>query len=188
MRLDHLQRLFLTLSPIMSAYANPEGGAQTGMTRWVNERFDHLHRRYGALLDRVFHWRHQILVAALFFSLLAAPFYLLSQKELAPIEDQSAINIIVDAPSNASLDYSNDFMSDTVDKILSMPGVKYVWQVVTANAGFGGIIFDDTDQRDFKVQDALPRVVYHHVRYHVSHPYLYIVPHFELFVNPYYMT
>jgi len=148
----------LTLSPIMSAYANPEGGAETGMTRWVNERFDRLHRRYGILLDRVFHWRPQILAAGLFFSLLAAPFYLLSQKELAPIEDQSAINIIVDGPSNASLHYSNGFMHDTVEKILALPGVEYVWQVVGPNAGFGGIDFVDTDQRDFRVQDILPEV------------------------------
>lgn len=146
----------LTLSPIMSAYANPEGGREAPMTRWVNQRFDRLHQRYGALLIHIFRWQKQILAFAVFFSLLVVPFYLFSQKELAPIEDQSAINIIVDAPPNGSLEYSNDYIHDAIDKILELPGVKFVWQVVRANAGFGGIIFEDIKDRDRSVHQLLP--------------------------------
>ncbi|MAT51649.1 MAG: multidrug efflux protein [Porticoccaceae bacterium] len=146
----------LTLSPIMSAYANPEGGRQAPMTRWVNQRFDMLHRRYGRLLDHVLRWRAQILAAGVFFAVLVVPFYLFSQKELAPIEDQSSINIIVDAPSNASLEYSNNYMHDAVALLETIPGVRFVWQVVRANAGFGGIIFEDIEDRDKSVHELLP--------------------------------
>ncbi len=62
----------LTLSPIMSAYANPEGGREGAMTRWVNQRFDHLHRFYGKLLVHIFQWQKQILFAGVFLSLLGA--------------------------------------------------------------------------------------------------------------------
>ncbi|MFA5632889.1 MAG: efflux RND transporter permease subunit [Porticoccaceae bacterium] len=148
----------LTLSPIMSAYANPEGGRQTGMTRWVNQRFDRLHQVYGRLLEHIFRWQKQILVAGVFFSLLAVPFFLLSQKELAPIEDQSHINIIVDAPSSASLEYSNGYIWDAIDLLEELPGVQYIWQVVRANAGFGGIDFVDIDDREQSVQEMLPQV------------------------------
>lgn len=148
----------LTLSPIMSAYANPEGGRESGMTRWVNHRFDDLHQRYGRLLGKVLEWRGQILAAGLFVALLTVPFYLFSQKELAPIEDQSSINIIIDSPSTSSLDYTEDYMHDAIEILHQVPGVRYIWQVVRANAGFGGIIFDSIDQREQSVHELLPQV------------------------------
>jgi multidrug efflux pump len=148
----------LTLSPIMSAYANPEGGREVGMTRWVNQRFDALHRRYGKLLQQVLGWQKQLLAAGVFFSLLMLPFYLFAQKELAPIEDQSSISIVVDAPSSASLAYSNDYMYDVIDRALQIPGVKYVWQVVMPNSGFGGIRFVNPHQREQTVHELLPQV------------------------------
>ena len=148
----------LTLSPIMSAYANPEGGREGRLTAWVNQRFDRLHQWYGRLLTRVFQWRSQILFAAVLFSLLIAPFYLFSQKELAPIEDQSNIFVVSEAPANASLAYTTDYMADTVDALLEDPGTKYMWQIIQPNAGFGGVIFVDFDQRELSTQQMLPQM------------------------------
>jgi len=148
----------ITLSPIMSAYANHEGGREGRMTRWVNARFDALHRRYGALLARVLRWRAQVLAAGLFFSLLMVPFYLFSQKELAPIEDQSSINIVVDAPSSASLEYTTGYMHDVIAAVLGTPGVRYVWQVVRSSGAFGGIVFVHPSEREHSVQELLPEV------------------------------
>jgi multidrug efflux pump len=59
------------------------------------------------LLARVLGWRAQVLAAGLFFSLLMVPFYLLSQKELAPIEDQSSINSWSTRRPSASLEYTH---------------------------------------------------------------------------------
>ncbi|GAB3381998.1 efflux RND transporter permease subunit [Spongiibacter taiwanensis] len=148
----------LTLSPIMSAYANPEGGKEGRMTQWVNRRFDVLHRHYGRMLTGVLAWRWQLLFAGLFISLLIVPFYLFSQKELAPIEDQSHINIIVDAPSNSSLEYSEDYMHDTIALLMETPGVEYIWQIVRANAGFGGLAFVPIEDREQSVHELLPQV------------------------------
>ena len=148
----------LTLSPIMSAYANAEGGREGRMTAWVNRRFDRLHERYGRLLQRVLRWRWQVLFAGAFVALLAVPFYLFSQKELAPIEDQSAINIIIDAPSTASLAYTESYMRDAIDILLETPGVRYIWQVVRSSGGFGGLIFSDVEDREHSVHELLPQV------------------------------
>ncbi|MBR9910116.1 MAG: efflux RND transporter permease subunit [Gammaproteobacteria bacterium] len=148
----------LTLSPIMSAYANPEGGREAGMTRWVNQRFDRLHRWYGQLLNHIFSWQKQILAAAVFITLLAIPFQLFSQKELAPIEDQSSINIIVEGPPSASLEYSSDYMRDVIEQLLQTPDTQYIWQIIRANAGFGGIIFEPPSEREQSVQEVLPQV------------------------------
>ena len=87
----------MTLSPIMSAWVCPDSSHETRMSRWVNGRFEQTAKRYGALIDFSLRWRWQLLTAGAFFTLLIAPLYLFSLKELAPIEDQSAINLVVDS-------------------------------------------------------------------------------------------
>ena len=148
----------LTLSPIMSAYASPEGGHEGPVTRWINERFDQLHRVYGRCLDHVFQWRPQVLFGGVFFTLLIVPFFLFSQKELAPIEDQGQINIIIEAPPEASLDYTTDYMQDVVSAMLATPDAKFMWQILRPNAGFGGVKFGDFKDRDQSVQEKIPQV------------------------------
>ncbi len=147
----------VTLAPIMSARVTPEGGHEGRITQWVNTRFDHLHRRYAAALDGIFLWQKQILVVALIFSLLAVPFMMFSQKELAPIEDEAALNVVVEAPPEASLEYTNRQMRDVVDSLLTLPGTTKMWQIVMSSGGFGGMSFIDTNQRDYSVQDVLPQ-------------------------------
>lgn len=145
----------LTLSPIMSAYANPEHGRESGMTRWVNQRFDRLHHFYGNLLDHILAWRQQILAAAIFITLLSVPFYLFSQKELAPLEDQGSINIFVESPPNSSIDNTVDYMHDAVAKLMEFPGAKYVWQILRPSGGFGGLILgEDRDQTVMELRGA----------------------------------
>ena len=77
----------MTLSPIMSAWVCPDRGHETRMSRWVNDRFELIANRYGALIDFSLRWRWQLITAGLFFTLLITPLYLFSLKELAPIED-----------------------------------------------------------------------------------------------------
>ncbi|NIB43566.1 efflux RND transporter permease subunit [Pseudomaricurvus alkylphenolicus] len=146
----------LTLSPIMSAYASPEGGKEGTTTRWVNKNFDRLHFAYGRLLDKVFAWRNQVLFAGLFISLLAVPFFLLSQQELAPIEDEGSINVIVQAAPDSSLEYTTDYMHDIVDSMLQLPGAHHMWQIVRSSGAVGGVSFEDFDQRERSVQELLP--------------------------------
>ncbi len=148
----------LTLSPVMSAYANQEAGREAPMTRWVNDKFDFLHRIYGRLLLHILNWRTQVLVAGLFVTLLAVPFYLFSMKELAPIEDQGSINLFIESPPNASIDYTVDYMHDGVEKLMQVPGAKYVWQILRPNAGFGGLILEDLSQREKNVVEMRPEV------------------------------
>ncbi len=148
----------LTLSPVMSAYASPEAGKEAPMARWVNQLFDRLHRFYGRLLDHIFRWRWQVLVAAVVITLLSVPFYLFSLKELAPLEDQGSINLFVESPPSASADYTVDYMHDAVDYLMEFPGAKFVWQVLRPNGGFGGLILQDLSQRPESVMEMRPAV------------------------------
>ena len=147
----------ITLSPIMSAWVCADQGKESRMTQVVNGWFDRLRNRYIRLLSGSFAWRNQILFMALFITLLAVPFYLFSAKELAPIEDQNSINIIIESPPNASLEYTDNYMHDVIDLIeKTTPGLKMVWQIISPDGGFGGIEFVDFDLRENSVQELLP--------------------------------
>jgi multidrug efflux pump len=145
----------LTLSPIMSAYACPPRGQEGRMTLWVNTRFDWVRQRYERLLTRSLGWTPQILGFGLFFSVLAVPFLLMSQQELAPIEDESSIFVVSEAPPEASLEYTHRHMHDVVDVMNNLPGATFMWQVLSPNGAFGGQEFVDPKQRDETPMDLL---------------------------------
>ena len=148
----------VTLSPIMSAYVISDKGHETNITRWVNDSFDKLKDAYGRQLGRSLAARNQFLFLGLVLSLLIVPFYLFSAKELAPIEDQSSINIIIESPPEASLAYTNYYMNDVVDTVKELPGFKMVWQILTPNGGFGGIELVEFSEREYSVHELLPQL------------------------------
>jgi multidrug efflux pump len=147
----------LTLSPIMSAYACPPHGKENRATQTINHWFEQLQKTYTSMLEHCLQWQAQVLVVALFFSLLVIPFYLLSQQELAPVEDQNSINVVIEAPPQASLAYTTGYMHEIVDTLNALPGAGFMWQIVTPQGGFGGQTFVDFDKREFSVQELLQR-------------------------------
>lgn len=145
----------LTLSPIMSAYASPEQGREGRMTRWINGRFDALCTHYKRSLKKSLQWTPQLLAFGIFFSLLAIPFLMMSQQELAPIEDESTIFVISEAPPEASTDYTYDHMHDVVAVMNNLPDTTYMWQMVNPNGAFGGQEFIDPKKREHTPLDIL---------------------------------
>jgi len=145
----------LTLSPIMSAYASPPRGEEGRMTTWVNKRFDWLRQHYERQLARSLNWTPQILGFGLFFSVLAVPFLMMSQQELAPIEDESSIFVISEAPPEASLEYTHTHMHDVVHVMNNLPNATYMWQVLSANGAYGGQQFVEPQDRDDTPMDML---------------------------------
>lgn len=148
----------VTLSPIMSASVCPAGGKESRLTLWVNRQFDKIQNQYSRLLVGIFQWRFQVLFAAFFIALLAAPFYLFSQKELAPVEDNSSINVVVTAPPEASLEYTTTNMYQVVDTLMQTPGSTGMWQIIRPSGGFGGLKLVDVDQREKSNSESLPQV------------------------------
>lgn len=145
----------ITLSPIMSAFVSPQGGKEGRLTKRINRAFISLQGFYLSALDKIFLWQYQVILIAIVFSLLIVPFYLLSQQELAPVEDQSGINVVVEAPPEASLDYTSKHMNKAVDVMMQTDGAKFVWQVVFKNAGFGGVELEKFDAREKSVHESL---------------------------------
>ena len=142
----------VTLSPIMSAYACPEGGEEGRFTLKVNAIFANLQHHYSKVLDHAINYKNEVLCIAVFFALLTVPFYLFSLKELAPTEDQSSINIIIESPPDASLEYTTHHMDQVVETMKQLDGARYMWQIVTPTGAFGGVDFVPLSERNDNVQ------------------------------------
>lgn len=145
----------LTLSPIMSAWVCPSHGEETRTTRWVNRRFDVTANRYARIVDFSIRFRWQLIFTGIFFSLLTGPLYLLSLKELAPVEDQSGVTVIADAAPEAAIEDTYKGMNQAVETMGSFEGATDIWQMIMPSASYGGQDFTDPGDRSQSIQDML---------------------------------
>lgn len=148
----------LTLSPIMSAYISPSDGKEGSMTKYVNVIFFRIQRLYAKLLNFVFSIKIQIGLVALVVAMLAVPFYLYSAKELAPIEDQSMVIVILQSPPESSMVYNVEQAEKMVGNLLNIPNAEDIWQVIFRSGGFGGLTFVGPKEREESIQELVPSV------------------------------
>ena len=83
----------LTLSPVMSGFVNTGYNQESRFTLFVNGLFQWTQDHYRRVLDVLLRNNGKVLFVAAFITLLAGPFFLFSQSELAPREDQSMIRV-----------------------------------------------------------------------------------------------
>src|SRR5690606_18403974 len=94
----------LTLSPVMSARLLPEGGAHGRLAAFITRTFERLRDGYRRALDASLAARGAVIFVWMALGLATIPMFLLSPRELAPTEDQSAVFTSLQAPANASLE------------------------------------------------------------------------------------
>ncbi len=148
----------VTLSPIMSAYLIPEGGREGWLTRQVNRLFEVIKRWYGGLLHLVLDLRIAVALATLLFAMTAVPLYMFSAKELAPVEDEGAITVVLTSAPDATLEASTKWAGQLAQGFQQIPETDYMWSLVTAGGGFGGVVTTDWDERTRNTQEILPDV------------------------------
>jgi len=137
----------VTLSPIMSARMLSASGKEGFLTRFVNRLFDRIQILYGKVLERALGLRWAIAFSTLLVGLAAIPFYQFSAKELAPVEDQGAIAIILQASPDSTLNSTKQWAKQLGKQFDAMPETDYMWALVGSNSGFGGIITHDWHER-----------------------------------------
>jgi multidrug efflux pump len=143
----------LTLSPVMSGFVNADMGREARFTKVVNRLFLWTQNHYCQLLDVLLRNNGPILFIAGFITLLAVPFFLLSQSELAPTEDESEMMVVVTAPPESSLDYTERYMYEVVDVLDSLPGAQIMWQVITPSGAVGGMQYVEPHERDMSIHE-----------------------------------
>ena len=137
----------VTLSPIMSARMLSASGKEGFLTRLVNMLFDRIQVLYGSVLERALELRWAIAFSTLLVGLAAIPFYQFSGKELAPVEDQGAIAVILQASPDSTLNSTKQWASQLGKQFDVMPETDYMWALVGSNSGFGGVITHDWHER-----------------------------------------
>jgi multidrug efflux pump len=130
----------LTLSPMMGSKLLRARDSEHGFAGMINRHFDWVRQTYARLLSRTLAYRPVVFALWAIVALLIVPFYMFSQKELAPTEDQSVVFGIVQAAPNATLDQTNLFATQVNDVYSSFPEKESVFQITSPSGGFGGMV------------------------------------------------
>jgi multidrug efflux pump len=138
----------LTLSPMMGARLLRAGDSERGYAGWVNRRFDGVRRGYERALAGTLRYRPVVLTLWAIVALLTVPFYMLSQRELAPNEDQGFFFGIVQAAPNATLDQTKLFTTAIHDVYRAMPESDSIFQITFPTGGFGGMTTKPWSERE----------------------------------------
>ena len=145
----------LTLSPMMGSKLLRSGDTERGFAGIVNRRFESVRNLYSRLLDGTLKYRPVVLTLWAIVAVLMIPFYMFSQRELAPAEDQGVVFGVIQSAPNATLDQTNLFTQQVYDVYHSFPESASVFQITNPNGGFGGMVTKPWSQRTKTTQQLL---------------------------------
>ena len=130
----------LTLSPMMASKLLRTGDTERGFAGWINRRFDTVRGLYTRTLAGTLRFRPVVLVLWLIVAGLMVPFYMFSQRELAPSEDQGVVFSVLQAAGNSTLDQTKLFAAQVADVYRSFPEAASIFQITLPSGGFGGMV------------------------------------------------
>jgi multidrug efflux pump len=145
----------LTLSPMMGSKLLRAGDTERGFSGWINRRFERVRSAYGRLLTGTLQYRPVVLTVWVIVVLLVVPFYIFSQRELAPAEDQGVVFGVVQSSANATLDQTRLFSQQIYDVYHSFPESESVFQITNPSGGFGGMVTKPWSERKKTAQQLL---------------------------------
>jgi multidrug efflux pump len=158
----------LTLSPMMSAKLLRERPRDHGLAARVNRGFERLRVAYGALLERTLNARPAVYCIWAALSLLVVPMYVLSGKELAPLEDQGFSFGIIQNQANASADQKAHYGRAVEEIFLAEPERDLTFQLLLSPSdplsvaqgvgGFAGMVLKPWSERDRSLSEILPEL------------------------------
>jgi multidrug efflux pump len=143
----------LTLSPMMGSKLLREGDTERGFAGFINRQFEKVRSRYSRMLASTLEYRPVVITLWLIVLLLIAPFYMFSQKELAPAEDQNFVFGIIQSAANSTIDQTKLFAKQVDAIYRSMPEVQASFQVLFPSGGFGGMVTKPHTERERSVQE-----------------------------------
>ena len=137
----------ITLSPMMSSKLLREGDSHKGYAAWINHRLENLRQSYKRTLANTLQWRPVTLTLAVVITLLSVPFYLLSTKEPAPVEDQGFVMGIMQTAPNATLDQNLLYTTRAAEMIRSFPETDHLFQITSTARTVAGLVAKPFSQR-----------------------------------------
>jgi multidrug efflux pump len=145
----------LTLSPMMGSRLLRAGATERGFAGIVNHAFERFRSLYSRLLTGTLQYRPVVFMLWLVVVALIVPFYLFSQRELAPAEDQGVVFGVIQSSANATLDQTNLFTQEVYDVYHAFPESESIFQITQPSGGFGGMVTKPWSQRKKTAQQLL---------------------------------
>src|SRR5438874_6034714 len=145
----------LTLSPMMGAKLLRAGDTDRGFAGWINRRFESVRRVYTRTLAATLAYRPVVLALWIIVALLTVPFYMFSQRELAPAEDQGFFFGFVQGSPNATLEQTKLFTDQMYDVYKSFPESASIFQLTFPTGGFGGMVTKPWSERTKTTQQLM---------------------------------
>ncbi|NNF47638.1 MAG: efflux RND transporter permease subunit [Desulfofustis sp.] len=110
----------LSLSPMLASILLKPKPREQRATPRIERFYRWIRRTYRKVLGRALRW--PLLVAALFFSLIGAAYWLFNQipTEYAPKEDRGAFFVIVNGPEGATYDYMREYMDEIEARLMPL--------------------------------------------------------------------
>ncbi|MFB3902549.1 MAG: efflux RND transporter permease subunit [Acidobacteriota bacterium] len=145
----------LTLSPMMGSKLLRAGDTERGFAGWINRRFDSVRKAYTHVLTGTLRYRPVVLVQWVIIAALMVPFYMFSQRELAPREDQGVVFGVLQASANSTLDQTRLFAQQVADVYRSFPESASIFQITFPTGGFGGMVTKPWSERTKTTEELL---------------------------------
>ena len=145
----------LTLSPMMGSRLLREGDADRGFAGVINRTFDRFRNFYTRLLAGTLQYRPVVLTLWVIVVLLIVPFYMFSQRELAPAEDQGVVFGVIQSSANSTIDQTNLFAQQVEGVYRSFPENGGTFQITQPGGGFGGMVTKPWSERKRTSQQLL---------------------------------
>ncbi|MFW5882949.1 MAG: efflux RND transporter permease subunit [Verrucomicrobiota bacterium] len=145
----------LTLSPMLASKLLKGGEHERGLARLITNGFDRIREIYGAALDVALGIRPVFYFCWLVIAVLTVPMFTMSNKELAPTEDQGVVFGILEMPANASIEELVRNAEYVNEQFESIPETEFTFQITTPNFGFSGMVVEPWAERDrsiFEIQ------------------------------------
>jgi len=145
----------LTLSPMMGSKLLRSGDTERGFAGWINRRFESVRSAYSRTLAGTLQYRPVVFVLWVIVVSLIVPFYMFSQRELAPAEDQGVVFGVIQSSANSTIDQTNLFTTQVYDVYHSFPESESIFQITSPSGGFGGMVTKPWSQRKKTAQQLL---------------------------------
>jgi multidrug efflux pump len=145
----------LTLSPMMGSRLLRAEDTQRGFAGIINRRFERVRELYASTLASTLRYRPVVLVVWAVVLILIVPFYMFSQRELAPAEDQGVVFGVIQASPNSTLDQTNLFTQQVYDVYHAFPESQSIFQITSPTGGFGGMVTKPWSERKKTAQQLL---------------------------------
>lgn len=152
----------LTLAPMLSSKVLQDKGASGKFEQFVEHGFNRLAEKYLTQLHSVLKFPGLIAAFALLVMVSIVFMFSLSQKELAPTEDQSILFFMANGPQTATLAYDDVYSKELMQQFETIPEYDESFWLLgfggNSNTVFGGFKMPSTALRNRSQMEIQPEL------------------------------